>query len=88
MSPLTPRVIFYLVLPTILWAGNAIVGRLAVGEISPIMLNTLRWLLAGLILLPIAWKLFQSDSPIWQNKIRFLWLGLLGVGSYLSLIHI
>ena len=64
MSPLTPRVIFYLVLPTILWAGNAIVGRLAVGAISPIMLNTLRWSLAALILLPIGWRLLKSDSPI------------------------
>lgn len=88
MNPLTPRVIFYLVLPTILWAGNAIVGRLAVGEISPIMLNTLRWLLAGLILLPIAWRLFRAGSPIWQNKVRFLWLGLLGVGSYNALLYL
>lgn len=88
MSPLTPRVIFYLVLPTILWAGNAIVGRLAVGEISPIMLNTLRWILAAIILLPIGWKLLKSDSPIWQNKIRFLWLGLLGVGSYNALLYL
>jgi drug/metabolite transporter (DMT)-like permease len=88
MSPLTPRVIFYLVLPTILWAGNAIVGRLAVGEISPIMLNTLRWILAAIILLPIGWKLLKSDGPIWQNKIRFLWLGLLGVGSYNALLYL
>jgi len=88
MNPLTPRVIFYLVLPTILWAGNAIVGRLAVGEISPIMLNTLRWALAAIILLPIGWRLLKSDSAIWQNKIRFLWLGLLGVGSYNALLYL
>jgi drug/metabolite transporter (DMT)-like permease len=88
MNPLTPRVIFYLVLPTILWAGNAIVGRLAVGAISPIMLNTLRWSLAALILLPIGWRLLKSNSPIWQNKIRFLWLGLLGVGSYNALLYL
>ncbi len=87
-SALTPRVLVYLILPTILWAGNAIVGRLAVGAISPILLNTLRWALAALILLPIGWRLLKSDAPIWQNKIRFLWLGLLGVGSYNALLYL
>ena len=87
-SVLSPRVLVYLILPTILWAGNAIVGRLAVGEISPILLNTLRWSLAALILLPLGWRLFKSDSPIWQNKVRFLWLGLLGVGSYNALLYL
>jgi drug/metabolite transporter (DMT)-like permease len=87
-SVLTPRVLVYLILPTILWAGNAIVGRLAVGAISPILLNTLRWALAALILLPIGWRLLKSGSPIWRNKIRFLWLGLLGVGSYNALLYL
>ena len=88
MTPLTPRIVFYMVLPTILWAGNAIVGRLAVGAISPIMLNTIRWSLAALILMPLGWKVFKTNSVLWQNKIRFLWLGLLGVGSYNSLLYL
>ena len=88
MTPLTPRVIFYMVLPTILWAGNAIVGRLAVGTISPIMLNSIRWSLAALILLPLGWRVFKTNSVLWQNKIRFLLLGLLGVGSYNSLLYL
>lgn len=88
MTPLTPRIIFYMVLPTILWAGNAIVGRLAVGTISPIMLNSIRWSLAALILLPLGWRIFKSNSVLWQNKVRFLLLGLLGVGSYNSLLYL
>ena len=55
MTQLNFRTIFYLILPTILWAGNAVVGRLAVGEVSPLLLNTIRWFLAGLILLPLGW---------------------------------
>ena len=46
MTQLNLRTIFYLILPTILWAGNAVVGRLAVGEVSPLLLNTIRWVLA------------------------------------------
>src|SRR3982074_3634040 len=36
------------------WAGNAIVGRLAAGHIPPVTLSFLRWLLALLIILPLA----------------------------------
>ena len=38
----------YLVLATTatMWAGNAVAGRLAVGEVSPMALTCLRWLIA------------------------------------------
>ena len=40
-------------LPPLLWAGNAVVGRLLVGQVPPLTLNLLRWLLAALFLLPL-----------------------------------
>jgi len=85
---LTPRIIFLLVLPTILWAGNAIIGRLLVGIVSPMMLNTFRWALAALILLPWAYQILRPMSPLWSQLPRFLWLGLLGVGSYNALLYL
>ena len=42
--------ILLLVLTTLIWAGHSIVGRLAVGQIGPMTLTTLRW---GLALIPI-----------------------------------
>jgi len=77
-----------LVLPTILWAGNAIIGRLLVGIVSPMMLNTFRWALAALILLPWAYQILRPKSPLWSQLPRFLWLGLLGVGSYNALLYL
>ncbi len=59
MTPagLRPATLFYLTLPPLMWASNAIVGRLSVagGEplISPIALNTLRWLVTLAIVAPI-----------------------------------
>ena len=38
-----------LTLPPLLWASNAIVGRMAAGAIPPFTLNFLRWALALVI---------------------------------------
>ena len=80
--------VFYLTLATILWAGNAVSGRALVGSISPISLSAFRWGLAALLLLPFGWKVFRPASALWQNKGRFLVLGLLGVGSYNVLLYL
>ncbi len=69
-------------LPPLLWAGNATLGRMSVGWISPLLLNALRWLLAFAILLPLGRQVLRADSPLWRRVGYFLLLGLLGVGSY------
>ena len=88
MPQLPLSTVFYLTLATIFWAGNAIAGRVLVGSISPITLSAVRWGLAALILLPFGWKIFKPGSALWQNKGRFLVLGLLGVGSYNVLLYL
>jgi drug/metabolite transporter (DMT)-like permease len=88
MPQLPLSIVFYLTLATILWAGNAIAGRVLVGSISPISLSAVRWGLAALMLLPFGWKIFKPGSALWQNKGRFLVLGLLGVGSYNVLLYL
>jgi len=80
--------VFYLSLATLLWAGNAIAGRVLVGSISPITLSAVRWGLAALLLLPLGWRILKPSSALWQNKSRFLILGLLGVGSYNVLLYL
>ena len=88
MPHLALPTIFYLLLATLLWAGNAIAGRVLVGSISPITLSAVRWGLAALILLPLGWRVFRPSSALWKNKGRFLVLGLLGVGSYNALLYL
>lgn len=88
MPQLSLSTVFYLTLATIFWAGNAISGRVLVGSISPITLSAVRWGLAALFLLPFGWKVFKPGSALWQNKSRFLVLGLLGVGSYNVLLYL
>lgn len=85
---LTPATALLLTLPPLLWAGNAVAGRLMHGLVPPMTLNFLRWLLAGLLLLPLAHRLLRRDSALWPHWRRFALLGLLGVGCYNALQYL
>lgn len=82
---LSLRTALLLTLPPLLWAGNAVVGRLMVGQVPPITFNLLRWLLGFALLLPLASWVLKADSPLWQHWRRMALLGLLGMGSYNAL---
>ena len=79
---------FYLTTAALMWAGNAVVGKILVQSSSPVLLNTIRWGVTALILLPFAWRVFGSTSPLWQSSKRFALLSLLGVGSYNVLLYL
>jgi drug/metabolite transporter (DMT)-like permease len=85
---MTPYTVFLLTLAPLLWAGNAIVGRLVHDMVPPITLNFLRWCIAFLILLPLAGPVFSRGSGLWQNWRRFALLGLLGIGMYNALQYL
>ena len=88
MYQLNFATIAYLLTATALWAGNAIAGRVLVGSISPVTLSAVRWGLAALLLFPLGWRVLMPGSALWQNKKRFLLLGLFGVGSYNVLLYL
>ena len=76
-----------LTVPPLMWAGNAVVGKLAADLIPPMMLNFLRWVIALLMLLPLAWKILRPRSTLWPAWRRYLLLGFLGVGCYNALMY-
>ena len=79
---LTPRIAFLLTLPPLLWAGNAVVGRLAVGSAPPVALNFTRWALAFVLLYPLG-RAALAEWALVKQRWRYLSaLGLLGMGSY------
>lgn len=87
-NALTPRTAALLLVPPLLWAGNATVGRLIHELISPMTLNFLRWVLAFVLLLPLAYPVLKTHSPIWPLWKRYGLLGFLGVGCYNSLQYL
>ena len=46
MTALNRKAYFYLCVTTFFWGGNSVAGKLAIGHVSPMMLTTLRWLVA------------------------------------------
>jgi drug/metabolite transporter (DMT)-like permease len=84
----TPRLALLMTLPPLLWAGNAVVGRLMVGQMPPLTFNFLRWLLTALILLLLAWRALTPWSRIAERWPYLLALGVLGVGAFNSLQYL
>ena len=77
-----------LTVPPLLWAGNAIVGRMVRDAVPPMTLNLLRWSIALLVLLPLGRAVFRPGSAVLSNWRRYSMLGLLGVGLYNSLQYL
>lgn len=86
--PLTASTALLLTVPPLLWAGNAVVGRMVHELVPPVTLNFLRWTIALALLLPFAFRVLRRDSGMWQNWRRFAVLGLLGIGLYNALQYL
>ncbi|MDD2920160.1 DMT family transporter [Rhodoferax sp.] len=87
-AKLSPSTIFLLTLAPILWAGNAVVGRLVAPLASPMTLNLLRWAIAFALLLPLAAPVLRRGSALWPSWKRFVWLSLLSIGGYNALLYL
>jgi len=80
--------VLLLTLPPLLWAGNAVVGRLVAGMVSPMMLNLLRWSIALVVLLPLAAPVLRPGSALWPSWQRFAVLSVLAIGGYNALLYL
>ncbi|HOE42317.1 MAG TPA: DMT family transporter, partial [Rhodoferax sp.] len=77
-----------LTLAPLLWAGNAVIGRLVAPLVSPMTLNLLRWTLACALLLPLAAPVLRPGSSLWGSWKRFMGLSLLSIGGYNALLYL
>ena len=78
-----------LVLTTLFWSGNFIVGIAAsFYEIPPFSLNFFRWLFAGLILLPFTYQEIVSKKQyIFDNIGFFIVLGITSITIFNSTVY-
>lgn len=88
---LTPRIALLLTLPPLMWAGNAMTGRLLAGTMTPLALNAVRWVVALAILLPLGYA--AVATPARRAEVLARWwplalLGGLGVGAYNALQYL
>ena len=78
-----------LILTTIFWSGNFIVGKAAsIYEIPPFSLNFYRWFFAGLILMPFTIKeLINKKNYIFSNLGFFVILGITSITIFNSIVY-
>lgn len=83
------RAYVLLTLTALIWAGNAVAGKWAVGEVSPLALTSLRWVVACVALVPLAgpqvareWRLLL---PSWR---RVLLMGGCGFTAFNALFYL
>jgi drug/metabolite transporter (DMT)-like permease len=53
-----------LILTSLVWAGNSVAGKIAAGHIDPILLTTLRWWIAALVIVALSVKHLKTDWPV------------------------
>jgi drug/metabolite transporter (DMT)-like permease len=61
-----------LVLTSLFWAGNTILGRFVAGHVPPITLAFIRWSGACLILLPFAARHLIRDWPVMRKHVGIM----------------
>lgn len=82
-----------LILTALFWGGNAVAGKLAVGHVSPMLLTTLRWGLAMLVMLVLGWPRLRADwQRVRQHLLLLAGLGALGftvfnIALYTALVY-
>ncbi len=78
-----------LILTTLFWSGNFVVGKAAsTYEIPPFTLNFYRWLFAGLILLPFTLReILEKKNYIFNNIGFFIILGVTSITIFNSTVY-
>jgi drug/metabolite transporter (DMT)-like permease len=81
----------YLMLSTaiILWACNTVAARIAVGNVSPMILVFLRWIIACAVLFFIAREPLKADWPILRKHLPYVFvMGALGYTAFNALFYV
>ncbi len=72
----------------LLWGGNAVAGKLAVGHVSPMLLTSLRWFFACVFIAPLAWRDgLREWSIIRQHWLTLFLLAALGFTAFNALFY-
>lgn len=80
----------FVALAVLLWAGNAAVGRLAPdSNVPPLGLNFWRWMIAFLVLIPIAWPKLKSQRALLMTHWRLVTMfGVISIAGFNSALYV
>lgn len=77
-----------LMVTMVFWGGNAVAGRFAVGDISPLLLTWFRWNLGAAVLLFMARHHLRRDWPVIRHELPYLFfMGAIGFALFNALLY-
>jgi len=77
-----------LIVTTFCWGLNAVFARMAAGEISPMLLVSIRWLGTLIVLVLFAGRTIMEGIPSIRQHMGYTFLmGLVGLGGFGTLIY-
>jgi drug/metabolite transporter (DMT)-like permease len=80
---------FLLVLATILWGGNFVIGRAITDSMPPFTLSLLRWCTALIIFLPFAWPHLKKEyAQLKKNWHILILMSITGIAGFNSLLYL
>ena len=80
---------FLLTLTSIFWAFNTVAGRAAVGEVSPLLIVSVRWFFVSIILSILCRNQLIETRRILNKKIKWLiFMGLFGFTGFNSAYYV
>jgi drug/metabolite transporter (DMT)-like permease len=83
------RAYLLLTLTSLCWGANAVFGRLAVGEVSPMALVSLRWLAAVGLLAVVAHRQVRRDWPAIRPQLALVAaMGAVGFTAFNALYYV
>ena len=84
----TARAYGLLTLTALIWGGNSVAGKLAVGHISPLLLTTLRWGIAFCIILMFSLPQIKRDWSVLSRKWYIpVLLGIVGYAMFNGFLY-
>ncbi|QRI61962.1 DMT family transporter [Shinella sp. PSBB067] len=82
------RAYFYLCITALFWGANSVAGKLAVGHVSPMVLTTLRWIVALVVILVLMLPQVRRDWPaIRRHWLQLLLYGVFGFTAFNALLY-
>lgn len=78
-----------LIIATVLWGGNFVIGRAVASDLPPYTLAFLRWTVALLIFFPIAREALKQEWKLIRKNITVvLFMSITGVAAFNTLVYV
>ena len=78
-----------LTLTALFWSLNWVIGRALVGEVSPLALTFIRWVVAVAVMMPFAWPLIRAHAgAIRRHWKTVAWLAFWGTGLHNAFAYV